>query len=60
MAQHAIITWLRLLRRAFLMAARAASAMIRAASAIPGNRDKNSVSDIRIVLLVRRISLLPL
>jgi hypothetical protein len=56
MAQRWIITWPRLLRRARLMAARAARAMTGAALAIPDNRDKNSVSDIRIVFLVGWIS----
>ena len=58
-AQRWIITWPRLLRRARLMAARAARAMSGAALAIPDNRDKNSVSDMRIVFLVRWISFLP-
>jgi hypothetical protein len=58
MAQRWIITWLRLLRRARPMAARAARAMTGAALAIPDNRDKNSVSDILIVFLVRWISFL--
>jgi hypothetical protein len=55
MAQCWMITWLRLLRRARLMTARTARAMTGAALAIPDNRDKNSISGMRIVFLVRGI-----